>query len=163
MVSCCRGWPVTTAWALSCSSRSVPAIGALCVAQDLRDVRLAVWHRTPAPHPHARIVTAWEGVFYSAARSTRDPDGPISDVLLGVGARGRATLPGSVIGMKPPAFCAWVFELLGAMPGDDLDDLFPGSGIVTRAWRQWVGEPSQPPASSTLWSRAAASDASGST
>jgi hypothetical protein len=33
-----------------------------------------------------------------------------------------------VIGAKPAAFCRWVFGLLGAAPGDTLDDLFPGSG-----------------------------------
>jgi hypothetical protein len=31
-------------------------------------------------------------------------------------------------------FCRWLFGLLGAAPGDQLDDLFPGSGAVTRAW-----------------------------
>jgi hypothetical protein len=30
--------------------------------------------------------------------------------------------------------CRWIFDLLGAAPGDILDDLFPfpGSGAVTR-------------------------------
>ena len=44
------------------------------------------------------------------------------------------TLPGRVIGTKPAAFCRWVFSRLGAAPGDTLDDLFPGSGAVSRAW-----------------------------
>jgi len=44
------------------------------------------------------------------------------------------TLPGRVIGTKPAAFCRWMFDLVGATPGDTLDDLFPGSGIVGRAW-----------------------------
>ncbi|WNV83249.1 hypothetical protein [Umezawaea sp. Da 62-37] len=44
------------------------------------------------------------------------------------------TLPTRVIGTKPAAFCRWIFDLLGAAPGDDLDDLFPGSGVITRAW-----------------------------
>lgn len=39
-----------------------------------------------------------------------------------------------LIGRKPEAFCCWLFELLGMLPGDELDDLFPGSGIVGRAW-----------------------------
>lgn len=41
-----------------------------------------------------------------------------------------------LIGRKPEAFCVWMFELLGMLPGDQLDDLFPGSGIVTRAWAE---------------------------
>jgi hypothetical protein len=44
------------------------------------------------------------------------------------------TLPGRVVGAKPAAVCAWIFALLGAAPGDTLDDLFPGSGAVGRAW-----------------------------
>jgi hypothetical protein len=44
------------------------------------------------------------------------------------------TLPGRVIGAKPAAFSRWMFNLLGAQPGDTFEDLFPGSGAVTRAW-----------------------------
>ena len=55
------------------------------------------------------------------------------------------TLPGRVIGAKPAAVCRWIFDLLGAGPGDTLDDLFPGSGAVTRAWDAYTGhEPSRP-------------------
>lgn len=140
-------------WALSCSSASVPAIAARLVAHDL-PARLAVWIKRPRPHTTARIVTAWEGVFFVPARVARDPHAtaPVVDVLQGVTvARRRTTLPGAVIGMKPPAFCSWVFELLGATPGDELADLFPGSGIVARAWRQFTGDPSFAPAGATFW------------
>ena len=39
-----------------------------------------------------------------------------------------------MIGAKHAAVCRWIFTLLGAAPGDTLDDLFPGSGAVSRAW-----------------------------
>ena len=42
-----------------------------------------------------------------------------------------------VIGQKPEPFSRWVFEWLGALPDDDFDDLFPGSGAVGRAWERW--------------------------
>ena len=51
------------------------------------------------------------------------------------------TLPGRVTGTKPPAVCAWIFGLLGTAPGDTLDDLFPGSGAVTRAWAAYTSQP----------------------
>jgi hypothetical protein len=51
------------------------------------------------------------------------------------------TLPGRVSGTKPAAVCAWIFGLLGAAPGDSLDDLFPGSGAVTRAWAAYTSQP----------------------
>jgi hypothetical protein len=55
------------------------------------------------------------------------------------------TLPGRVIGAKPAAFCRWLFDLLGALPGDHFEDLFPGSSAVTRAWTAYTatGEPSR--------------------
>lgn len=55
--------------------------------------------------------------------------------------RGHYTAPdseiptkGTVIGAKPAAFAYWMFRLLGARIGDTLDDLYPGSGGIARAW-----------------------------
>ena len=61
------------------------------------------------------------------------------------------TLPRRVIGAKPAAVCRWIFDLPGAGPGDTLDDPFPGSGTVTRAWDACTGrQPSRPsPADAT--------------
>ena len=47
----------------------------------------------------------------------------------------RTTDPARVIGAKPAVFIRWVFDLLGALPGDELVDIFPGSGGVGRAWQ----------------------------
>lgn len=124
-------------WALSCSSGSIPELLALAVAQGL-EVRLAIWHRRRPPHPTARILSAYEGLIYHPARSVVSGSREsIPDVLLGVDARPRPTLPGSIVGMKPPRFSVWLFGLLGAMPGDELEDLYPGSGLVSRAWADW--------------------------
>lgn len=57
-----------------------------------------------------------------------------SDVLIYTG-RARTTDPNRVIGAKPAVWCRWVFDLMGAQIGDSLDDLYPGSGGITRAWR----------------------------
>lgn len=127
-------------WALSCSSASVPQLLALASELTAR-VRLAVWVRRPKPHRSAYRLTAFEGVIYVPARHPpRLAEGPVLDVLTGVEARTRPTLPGAVIGSKPPAFCAWLFRLLGADPRDTFEDLFPGSGIVGYAWAQWSGQ-----------------------
>ena len=45
------------------------------------------------------------------------------------------------MGRKPLAFCRWLFDLLGMKAGDSLIDLFPGTGIVSRAWAQRSPEP----------------------
>lgn len=59
------------------------------------------------------------------------------DVLIYT-SRPRLTDPNRVIGAKPAAWCRWVFELLGSCRGDTLDDLYPGSGGVARAWELYV-------------------------
>lgn len=50
------------------------------------------------------------------------------------------TLKRGLTGAKPEAVCHWAFELAAARPDDTLDDLFPGTGAVTRAWRTWQGK-----------------------
>jgi hypothetical protein len=53
--------------------------------------------------------------------------------------RGRYdSYPGALTGMKPPEFAAWLFAQLGARPGDELVDLYPGSGAISRAWRLYL-------------------------
>lgn len=64
--------------------------------------------------------------------------GPVTDSLI-YPARARATDPGRVIGAKPAVFARWIFELLGATSADTLDDLFPGSGGIARAWGAYSG------------------------
>lgn len=49
-------------------------------------------------------------------------------------SRPRLTDPDRVIGAKPAVFAGWMFTLLGALPIDTLDDLYPGSGGISRAW-----------------------------
>ncbi len=40
-------------------------------------------------------------------------------------------------GAKPEKVCQWAFELVGADPNDELHDLFPGTGAVSKAWQTW--------------------------
>lgn len=49
------------------------------------------------------------------------------------------TLKRGLTGAKPEAVCHWAFEMVGARPDDELVDLYPGSGAVTRAWKTWQG------------------------
>ena len=145
-------------WALSTSAEALPHVLALTVAQGL-NVRVAAWIRGPRPHATARYaLNAWEPVIYvpvaldvagDASRTPADetdasrlatPDpsrgaGVVRRVdTLTHGVSPMLTLPGRVIGAKPAAFCRWMFDLIGATPGDELDDLFPGSGMVGKTW-----------------------------
>jgi len=142
-------------WALSTSAKGAPAVLAECVSRVL-SIRLAIWVKNPRPHKEAHILNAFEVLVFHGGRPMLSPRAPqdspldrqetpalrVTDVLAGVNSRIRPTLPGACIGMKPPAFCTWVFKLLGALPGDTLDDLYPGSGIVTRCWLDYTQDPS---------------------
>lgn len=124
-------------WALSTSATALPAVLALCPP----GVRVAAWHRGERPTHSYGPLNAWEPVIYHGGRPG-DASGTatarrVDSLVHGVAPM--TTLPGRVIGTKPAAFCRWVFDLLGAAPGDTLDDLFPGSGAVTRAWHAYTG------------------------
>jgi hypothetical protein len=128
-------------WALSTSAEALPAVLALRPP----GVRVAAWHRGERPTRSRWPLHAWEPVIYIGGRQL--PGGAWRADSLVCGAGPLDTLPGRVIGAKPAAVCRWIFTLLGAGPGDSLDDLFPGSGAVSRAWAAYIGqEPSSTPA-----------------
>lgn len=55
------------------------------------------------------------------------------------------TLRRGLTGAKPEKVCHWAFEAVGARPEDDLVDLYPGTGAVTKAWQSWRGLFTLPP------------------
>jgi hypothetical protein len=88
-------------------------------------------------------------VLYHGGRpvdASRGSTRRVDSLVHGVSAP--TTLPGRVIGAKPAAFCRWIFDLLGALPGDSFDDLFPGSGAVGRAWAVFTSRPDPSPGAS---------------
>ena len=96
-------------------------------------VRVAAWHRGARVTRSRYPLNAWEPVIYHGGRqlppepsstSATDATSQRLDSLVHTPAP-LLTLPGRVTGTKPAAFCRWVFALLGAAPGDSLDDLFP--------------------------------------
>lgn len=121
-------------WALSTSSAALPRVCHLALELGLHP-SVASWHRGPRVVPAAHPLHAWEPVLYVPARAWALDSGRI-DTLEHV-ARPRYSDPDHVVGSKPSAFSHWVFALLGALPGDELHDLFPGSGGVARAWADY--------------------------
>ena len=104
-------------------------------------VRVAAWHRGERPTRSRWPLHAWEPVIYRGGRQLVTGQRRADSLVCGV--RPLDMLPGRVIGAKPAAVYRWIFALLGAVPGDRLDDLFPGSGAVGRAWAAYTGgEPS---------------------
>lgn len=121
-------------WALSTAASSLREILPLCP----RSARVCAWNRRAFfPAKSKRPLSSWEPLIVArgreyptaAPRSTRD--------ALAYHGRFNA-FPGALIGMKPPQFSVWMFQQLGAGPGDSFDDLFPGSGAVARAWESYT-------------------------
>lgn len=125
-------------WALSTSSRALQEL--LWLAPD--GTQVAAWFRGGRGSRSARPVQAWEPVLYFGGRA--DPDAPVRWDALEYTARPRTTDQARVVGAKPAAFCRWLFELLDARPGDQLDDLYPGSGGVSRAWASYCADGQNP-------------------
>jgi len=125
-------------WALSTSARSLRDILPLCPPE----ARVCAWIKPGGAPPRTfGLHNVWEPVIVLQARRLRPGR---RDALYIHPAR----LGGSdLIGRKPLQFCAWLFEALGADPGDSFDDLFPGSGIVSSAWREFVADRSMRDAS----------------
>ncbi|MEO3799964.1 hypothetical protein [Nonomuraea sp. B1E8] len=148
-------------WALSTSAAALPSVLALCPP----GVRVAAWHRGERPTASRWPLNAWEPVIYTGGRPA-DPSRANERVgarrvdSLVHGVSPMTTLPGRVIGAKPAAFCRWLFDLLGAAPGDSFDDLFPGSGAVSRAWATFTHTPDPSPVAMPDASPQAPTDAS---
>ena len=48
------------------------------------------------------------------------------------------TLKRGLTGAKPEAFCRWVLDLLGYTEGDEMVDMFPGTGVMGHVEAQEV-------------------------
>jgi hypothetical protein len=122
-------------WALSTSAKSLRDVLPLCPAT----ARVCAWAK---PHPaHVQSMglhNTWEPLIVVGGRALRPG---VRDVLSALPARGGGELPGR----KPIAFVAWLFSCLGVLPGDELEDLFPGTGVVGRAFRAIAARPMAPP------------------
>jgi len=124
-------------WALSTSAGALPAVLAVCPP----GVRVAAWHKGERVTRSRFPLSAWEPVIFHGGRQLR---GPRRADSIACGVTPVSTVAGHVIGAKPAAVCRWIFALLGAGPGDTLDDLYPGSGAVSRAWAAYTsGEASR--------------------
>ncbi len=113
-------------WALSTSADALRDILPLCP----RTVYVAPWIKPVNAAPATRGKhNAWEPLIVQPGRRMQPG---FRDWLMAAPAR----LGGSnLVGRKPLAFCGFLFQQLGLLVGDELVDLFPGSGTIASAWR----------------------------
>jgi hypothetical protein len=117
-------------WVLHTSSVALRDVLPLCPPE----ARVMAWVKPFAAFKrNVPVAYAWEPVLVKAARK------PVvsSRLTLRDWIAVSITMKRGLSGAKPQVVCRWCFEVVGAEPGDELDDLYPGSGAVTAAWDSW--------------------------
>lgn len=127
------------AWVLCTSSVALRELLPMCPL----GTRVGAWVKPFASFkPGVNPAYAWEPVLYLGGRKRGRSEPTVRDWH-----SENITLKKGLVGAKPEGFCFWLFDLLGAGPGDELWDLFPGTGAVSRAWDRYValmeGRPTQ--------------------
>lgn len=117
-------------WAMSASSPSLRSILPLCP----EDVRVAAWVKPFASFkPNVNPAYTWEPVIFRGGRKRDRTQATTRDHV-----SAPITLKKGLTGAKPPAFCSWLFDLLGAESQDEFVDLFPGTGAIGTEWQRFT-------------------------
>lgn len=133
----CRDYP--DGWALSCSSSSLQYILTLCPS----DVRIAAWVKSFCAFKRGvRPAYAWEPVIFRGGRNPCNGHRALIPEKNGKQTTPKdfiiepITLKKGLVGAKPAKVCHWILALLNVGPGDEVDDLYPGTGIMGRVARE---------------------------
>jgi hypothetical protein len=123
-------------WALSCSTPSLCSLLLLCPP----DIRIAAWVKPFASFkPGVNPAFAWESVLFRGSRKRDRDEDTVRDWV-----SANITLGKGLVGAKPLDFCNWIIDLLGARPGEDvLDEIFPGTALLTATWNARTPKPLQ--------------------
>lgn len=115
-------------WAMSASSPSLQSLLVMCP----NDARVAAWVKPFASFkPNVNPAYAWEPVIWYGGRQHRERTEPtVRDWF-----SGNITLQRGLTGAKSERFCLWILDLLGFKDGDEIVDLYPGTGVMDRAVR----------------------------
>ena len=98
-------------------------------------LRIGVWRKPQNMPSGARVLNTWEPVIVRIPEGRRASNGakvfPPDSISVG-------RLNNGFPGAKPRAWTRWVLDMLGYQDGDEVDDLFPGSGAVAAEIAQGV-------------------------
>ena len=119
------------AWILHTASVTLRDVLALCPDGH----RVGAWVKTFASYkPGVNPAYAWEPViFYGGRNDSSKTKATVADWF-----PCPITLRKGLTGAKPREVVEWCFRMLGLREGDDLHDLFPGTGIVSETWARFV-------------------------
>tara|TARA_R110000824_G_scaffold26338_1_gene90600 strand:+ start:201 stop:737 length:537 start_codon:yes stop_codon:yes gene_type:complete len=119
-------------WVYCLTSTSLQDILPFCPS----DIRICSWVKPFAVFkPNVNPGYTWEPVLLWSGRKKRSrKEDTVKDHL-----SCNITLRKGLVGAKPKMFCRWVLNLLGVQAGDVVDDLFPGTGIMSVALEEHFG------------------------
>jgi hypothetical protein len=122
-------------WALSASSPSLRVLLPLCPP----DVRIAAWVKSFCAFKRGvRPAYAWEPVIFRGGRNPGNGHSHPPPEKGGAQTTPKdfivepITLKKGLTGAKPEKVCRWILDLLNVQEGDEIVDLFPGTGIMGR-------------------------------
>lgn len=109
-------------WAMSLHAPSLKYILPLCPD----DCRVMAWVKPFCSFkPGVGVAYAWEPVIVRGGRKRTREQPTVRDWCAV-----NITLKRGFTGAKPSDFVHWILDVLNAQPGDEVVDLFPGSGAV---------------------------------
>lgn len=121
-------------WALSLHTPSLKMMLNLCPD----DVRVGSWVKPFAAFKkNVTRAYTWEPVIFRGGRPIPATSPTVRDFIEAPAVKEPITMQKGFPGAKPAVFCWWVFEFLGMELGDEIEDLFPGSGAVSEALGMW--------------------------
>ena len=127
-------------WALSCSSSSLEEILSLCRKLGFyNSVRIGAWVKSFGAFKRGvRPAYMWEPVVFKGGRNPCNGHSHPPPERNGKQTTPKdfivepITLKKGLVGAKPAKVCRWILDLLNFQAGDELVDLYPGTGVMSR-------------------------------
>lgn len=120
-------------WALSLHEPSLRVLLPMCP----EDVRVIPWIKSFASFkPNVTRAYTWEPIIARGGRPIPSSQPTVRDWI-----EAPITMRKGLTGAKPPKVCHHILDWLNFQPGDTLDDLFPGTGIMGEVVAARSGEP----------------------
>tara|TARA_Y100001938_G_scaffold149843_1_gene238244 strand:+ start:1553 stop:2098 length:546 start_codon:yes stop_codon:yes gene_type:complete len=132
---------------------SAPALGHIidcCRKAKLKDndYRIMAWVKPFAAFKkNVPVAYAWEPIIVKCLRKPIVTERCVMRDFISE----PITMRKGLVGAKPPRLIKWLFEVAGCSTDDELDDIFPGTGIVGTTWKNWKGETYLGDMQGTLW------------
>lgn len=124
-------------WLLHTSSVALSAVLISAAEWGITGFRVMAWVKPFAAFKrNVSVAYAWEPVLVKPVRKPQ----VTHRIVMRDWISESITLRRGLTGAKPAAVARWGFEMLGLEPTDELVDLFPGTGAVSAAWREWCSD-----------------------